>query len=88
MFVYVLTLALVLVLVLVGGGGGGPVGGGGDLIGFPLRLMRDEIEDDDIDDEDEVVFDAAPMLVTLTDLWGSLSKGFTRSCGSKFVTGL
>lgn len=90
-FVYVLTLlALVLVMLLmfVGGGGGGPVGGGGDLIGFPLRLMRDEIEDDDIDDEDEVVFEAAPMLVTLTDLCGSLSKGLTRSCGSKLVTGL
>lgn len=90
---YVLTLfALVLVLVLlsaVGGGGGGPAGGGGDLMGFPLRLMRDEIEDDDIDEEDEVVFEAAPMLlVTLTDLCGSLSKGLTRSCGSKLVTGL
>lgn len=77
-------LALELTL---GGGGGGPVGGGGDLMGLPFRLMRDEIEDEDIDDEDEVVFEAAPMLAMLTDLCGSLSNGLTRSCGSKLVTG-
>lgn len=83
-------VAVAVAVAIVGGGGGGPVGGGGDLMGLPLRLMRDEIEDDDIDEEDEVVwFEAAPMLlVTLTDLCGSLSKGLTRSCGSKLVTGL
>lgn len=87
MFVFVFVLMLALVATL-GGGGGGPAGGGGDLMLLPLRLMRDEIEDDEIDDEDEVVFEAAPMLAMLTDLCGSLSKGFTRSCGSKLVTGL
>lgn len=50
---------------------------------MPFRLMRDEMEEDDIEDEEEAVL----MLAPLADLCGSLSKGLTRSCGSKLVTG-
>lgn len=62
---------------LVGGGGGGPAGGGGDWMALPLRLMRDEMDDDEIDEDDEVC-----MLAALPDLLGSLSKGLTLSCCS------
>jgi len=44
---------------------------------LPLRLMRDEMDDDEIDEDDEVC-----MLAALPDLLGSLSKGLTLSCCS------
>lgn len=72
-----------------GGAGGGPVGGGGDFILLPLRLMRDEIDDEEIDDEDVDVVEPPPIVVDVAEvLIAPLSNGFTRSCGSKLVTGL
>lgn len=71
----------------VGGCGGGPVGGGGDFMApLPLRaLIRDEIDDVDMDEEEVVLFEAKEADGLME---APLSKGLTRSCGSKLVTGL
>lgn len=72
-----------------GGGGGGLEGGGGDLKLLSVRtLMRDEIDEADIDDDDVVEDVLASVAVVVLAFTAPLSKGLTRSCGSKLVTGL
>lgn len=81
-------LELVATDAVCGGGGGGLDGGGGDLKLLSVRtLMRDEMDDVEIDDDDVV---EAPPSVTVVTLgfMAPLSKGLTRSCDSKLVTGL
>lgn len=72
-----------------GGGGGGLDGGGGDLKLLSVRtLIRDEIEEAEIDDEDVVETVLPSVAVVVLGFIAPLSKGLTRSCGSKLVTGL
>lgn len=72
-----------------GGGGGGLDGGGGDLKLLSVRtLIRDEIEEAEIDDDDVVETVLPSVAVVVLAFIAPLSKGLTRSCGSKLVTGL
>lgn len=73
---------------VVGGGGGGLDGGGGDFVPLPnLAFIRDDIEDEEID-EDVVVDSLASVLLVALVFMTPLSNGLIRSCGSKLVTGM
>lgn len=74
----------------IGGGGGGALDGGGGDFSVPLIrvFIRDEIDDEDIDEEEVVMLLSIVLLVTLVFNVLFLSNGLMRSCGSKFVIGL
>lgn len=83
-----MVLELVAIDAFAGGGGGGLDGGGGDLKLLSVRaFIRDDMDEDEIDDED--VVETPPIVVVVALVFmAPLSKGLTRSCGSKLVTGL
>uniref|UniRef100_A0A1B0BMG4 Uncharacterized protein n=1 Tax=Glossina palpalis gambiensis TaxID=67801 RepID=A0A1B0BMG4_9MUSC len=78
-------LELVAIEADCGGGGGGLDGGGGDFMAVARAFIRDEIDEDEIVEDD--VVDALPMVLLVALVFRTpLSKGFTRSWGSKLVT--